>query len=1000
MVQNMRRIFFTTTLFIILAQLTTAQRTVYYEESQKLFNQGKEMFSEGNYTGAQDFLSRYVAQSNNRLLLEEARYMIAVSAFERGSENSGSALRNFLDEHPESSHRNRVYFLVASYHFDRKEWQLAKAAFDASDLDYLTPSEQEDYSFRAAYTNLQLGNKNEARRYFGLLYRNSNKYRDAADYYSGYIDYSDGEYDAALRRFERLRNHSEYREEALFYSVQATFFKEDLEGAVRLAEDFVQTFPQSTHNEEIYRILGNGNYRLGRTARAIPYYEKYLTYTQNPLRGDAYFLGLSYSETGKYDDALRMFQKATGKQDALNQNAQLHLGQTYLKLGQKQAAQMAFEAASRDNFEPKVRETAMFNYALLAHETNFSVFSESITLFENFLREYPGSQYTNQVNDILAETFLTAKDYKAALAAINRISNPGRRILEAKQMVLFQLGAQEFVNGDMNAAIRYFNNTLSLGDYDAKAKNNAYYWRGEAYYRTGNYTNAGNDFAQFTQNASSSYDNYASGWYNLGYSYFKQQQYVPAVNAFQRYVSAETDKNKPELADAYNRIGDSYYYNRNFAEAEKLYAQAAAANPSAADYAAYQKAFVMGLQHNYQGKITALDNLMQHYPNSQYFDDALYEKSRALTMLGRENDAIGVLQKLVSDYPQSRLASQAGIQLGQLYYNTGNYTASIDAYKNVIKNFAGSDDAKSALVSLETVYRETNDIQSYVNYANSLPGGIRITPSRQDSLTYLAAEGLYMKGSKNEAEAAMLRYLQSYPHGAYAGDANYYLGIIVDEKGNTPQALSHFRKVIDANNTKFLDNALSYAANAEYESGDYRAALADYSKLAHTANSAANRQKGLMGVIRAQSRLENDSEASRAATELLRNPNLSPEIKTEALYLRAKAYHKINEEEKAIADFQSIANDTRNIYGAEAQFILADTYFRRKSYDKAENQVKEFMKQGTPHQYWMARALIILSDTYRAKGDNFQAQQYLESLKNNYKGSESDIQQMINERLN
>ncbi len=50
---------------------------------------------------------------------------------------------------------------------------------------------------------------------------------------------------------------------------------------------------------------------------------------------------------------------------------------------------MAFEAATRDNYDPQVRETALFNYALLAHETNFSVFSESITLFENFLSEYP-----------------------------------------------------------------------------------------------------------------------------------------------------------------------------------------------------------------------------------------------------------------------------------------------------------------------------------------------------------------------------------------------------------------------------------------------------------------------------------------------------------------------------------------------------------------------------------------------------------------------------------
>ncbi|HBK31018.1 MAG TPA: hypothetical protein DEF88_08760, partial [Porphyromonadaceae bacterium] len=74
--------------------------------------------------------------------------------------------------------------------------------------------------------------------------------------------------------------------------------------------------------------------------------------------------------------------------------------------------------------------------------------------------------------------------------------------------------------------------------------------------------------------------------------------------------------------------------------------------------------------------------------------------------------------------------------------------------------------------------------------------------------------------------------------------------------------------------------------------------------------------------------------------------------------------------------------------------------YRWKSYDKAEAQAKDFMQKGTSHQYWMARALIVLSDTYIAKGDTFQARQYLESLQANYKGGEADIQEMIRERLN
>lgn len=57
------------------------------------------------------------------------------------------------------------------------------------------------------------------------------------------------------------------------------------------------------------------------------------------------------------------------------------------------------------------------------------------------------------------------------------------------------------------------------------------------------------------------------------------------------------------------------------------------------------------------------------------------------------------------------------------------------------------------------------------------------------------------------------------------------------------------------------------------------------------------------------------------------------------------------------------------------------------------------MKEGTSHEYWMAKAVIVLADVYKAKGDKFQARQYLESLQANYKGSEQDIADGIAQRL-
>ncbi|HOU27401.1 MAG TPA: tetratricopeptide repeat protein, partial [Paludibacteraceae bacterium] len=66
------------------------------------------------------------------------------------------------------------------------------------------------------------------------------------------------------------------------------------------------------------------------------------------------------------------------------------------------------------------------------------------------------------------------------------------------------------------------------------------------------------------------------------------------------------------VLDANNRIGDSYYQNRQFAEAKRYYNQAIAtgAQLPGADYATFQKGFVAGLERNHNEKISTLRNLI------------------------------------------------------------------------------------------------------------------------------------------------------------------------------------------------------------------------------------------------------------------------------------------------------------------------------------------------------------------------------------------------------
>jgi TolA-binding protein len=954
---------------------------------------------DNNYAGCINTLEEFKNRSKETKLTEEADYMIVSSLFYQGKAGDGAILKDFLDEYPESYHRNQISFFTGSAHFAQKDWNKARFWLSRSDVDYLSVGEQEDYSYRMAYACLRTGNRAQAKNLFGLLARDSKKYNEPASYYLAYARFQDGEYDQAIPVFRKLKSKSVYRENAAFYLIQGEYLQGNASGTISEAQDFLSSYPDSKNLGEVYRLSGSSYYRQGDIQNAIRNYEQYRGTTSTPFRDDMYRLAEAYYQTGAYSKAVEALKDVASTTDKLGQAGQMLLGQSYLKLNDTQNAVMAFEAAARSEFDPAISEEALYNNVMMRNRDGGAAFGEAITASQRFLTKYPDSKYTGDVSGALASTLLSSKNYGMALAAIDNIKSPDRRILEAKQIILFQSGVQNFIDKRYDQALNDLNAAIDMGTYNTDVRNEAYFWRGDIAYRNGDYRTAARDYATYTGQASSSRNNYALALYNLAYSDFQEKNYSAAINNFKKYVSAEKNRRSPNYTDALNRIGDINLFNRNFSEAERYYAQAVSANPENADYAEFQKAFVMGLQRDYNGKVNALNSMIANYPNSQYQDDALYEKSRALVMLNKEQEAITVLEKLLKEHPHSNIAQKAGVQLGQLYFNTNNPRKSAEAYKQVIANYPNSEEARTAIQSLEAVYKDMNDIGSFASYVNSLGKGTIVSATRQDSLTYLAAENVYMKGRKDESGSAFNRYLQSYPDGVFAGDAHFYLGNMAFEAKDFNTALNNFNEVIRSNNPKYIDDALVLASGIEFDRKNYDAAYTTYEHLNRVASNTENKDIARLGMLRCAYLMKKDNDVVAAANKILQETKVSTAVANEARFYRGQSYMNLKKADEAAADFQVVAKDTRTEFGAQSRFLLAEMYYKWKSYDEAEKQVLAFMKDGTPYQYWMARAVIVLSDTYVAKGDKFSARQYLESLQANYKGGEADITSMIDERL-
>lgn len=491
---------------------------------------------------------------------------------------------------------------------------------------------------------------------------------------------------------------------------------------------------------------------------------------------------------------------------------------------------------------------------------------------------------------------------------------------------------------------------------------------------------------------------YALANYNLGYIAFHRKDYTQASNYFQKYIQLEKGENTTALADAYNRIGDCHLHVRNFEEAKHYYSQAEQMNTPSGDYSFYQLALVSGLQKDYTGKITLLNRLVGKYPASPYAVNAIYEKGRSYVLMDNNNQAITSFKELLNKYPESPVSRKAAAEIGLLFYQKGDYNQAIEAYKQVIEKYPGSEEARLAMRDLKSIYVDLNRIDEFAALANAMPGHIRFDANEQDSLTYTAAEKIYMKGRMEEAKTSLNKYLQTFPEGAFSLNAHYYLCLIGSEQKNYDMILLHSGKLLEYPNNPFAEEALILRAEVQFNQQNTAEALASYKMLKEKATNVERRQLAETGILRCAFLLRDDVETIHAATDLLVEPKLSPELRNEALYYRAKAYTNQKAGKKAMDDYRELAKDTRNSYGAEAKYQVAQGLYDAKEYAAAEKELLNYIEQSTPHAYWLARSFVLLSDVYHATGKDLDARQYLLSLQQNYQGND-DIESMIESRL-
>ena len=966
-----------------------------------------------NPLGTIDQLSRFETLSGLG-----AELMLAKAYYRMGDARCVPILRDFIASNPASEQVQTARMLLGDFYFFSHDFANAVTVYEDLDVEWLSKPDAATYSYRKAFSLIKTGHFNRAVPLLSRL-RDNSTYGRAAVFYLAYIDYVNGDYDKAYDGFaeslemggydssssssagsRNMPRRGEYIPtglEAGYYMLQIEFMRGQYDTVISGGTGLLKKTPVPELIPETRRIMGESYFKQGDLDNAAEYLNRYIEETQSePTASAIYTLGVIDYENGDYESAAERFGQIGEEYEDISQSAYLYMGQCAIRQNEPDLAAIAFRKAYQMNYDPKVAETALYNYIASVTRGGKVPFASSVSLMQEFVDNYPDSKYAPEIEQYMAVAYYNEKDYANALKSINRISRPDAKVLAAKQKILFEYGVREMSNGNAEGAEEYLSEAMTLSRFDAKTGSQTALWLGDALYAQRKYGEAEKAYAQYLRNDKGG-DNSTLGLYNMAYSLYMQDKFSSALAYFDDALSGKPKLPSNLSTDALVRKADCLYYLGRLNSAADVYSQAMKAGAAAADYAAMRRAVIAGVNGDNATKARLLGEMMETFPNSKWISTAMLEQALAYMETEDTDKAIKTLNNLSRKFPNSPETRTAMLQMALLYSKQGNETAADEAYKSVISKWPSSEEAQTASDELRRIYASRGELSQLADFLRRVPGAPQLDSSEVEQLTYDAAASEYAAGG---SDRKLVQYVQSYPDGKYVAqalrdiaeyqftdenrpdDALQTIETLLKKRPyaqQVPGALLLKAQILEEAYPNRTDEILSTYREVEKRGGSAYSAYAWAGIMRHTADAAE--------------RLEYARKVREAG-------GLDSDILDEARYYEAAGLlAEGSDVQEAVSTLKSLAESPQSLPGSRAAVALGEYYLGAKQYKKAIEVLSAFTDSGTPHEYWLARGYIALADAYRASGKKQLALEYIRSLKDNYPGDDQDIAEMINKRL-
>lgn len=1005
---------------LVIAVIMMAVQPVFGQKSssdegvRQLYRQAVDLYQKEKYASAQHLFDKLTADAAgvDDEMAREACFYGAVCAERLGNSDADFRLTEFLRRYPQNKHTNMANFYLGNYHYAAGDYVKALKYYKKVPTREVEYGHRSEYNFKVGYCYFVDEDYAEAKKFFAQDINGRTKYTNASLYYYAHLQYMEGKYDLALRNFEKLQSDNKFAKIVPSYVARIYYYLGKNDELLQMAPTLLLEEDVFKKNE-IRQMVAEVYFNRGEYKNALDYYTAAMRNrdreetaavqdvapatskgkkAQLPVActpQDSYYqIGYCHYMLHQYDSAQFYLGKKTACDDSVAQSALYVLGDVDIKLGRKNDARSMFLQASKMDYDPKIKEDALFNYAKLSYELNANPYNESIRSFEDYLAKYPKSVHKAEVQEILSSLYFTTRNYKDALTLIEKIPDRTPLMNQAYQRIVINRGIEVFNTGNMKNAASYFQKAAKINALP-KYTTDAYYLYAESRYRMGDYDAAGKTLDRFmvSSNATTS-PYYRQALYTHGYLCMKRNNIADAADDFKIFLRlADKSIDKHQVNDVNNRLGDCSYLDSKYAEAIKYYDRVIEAEDADADYATYQKALCYGAMGKYHEKLTYLNQIFERYNQSPLAPKALFEIGNTYLVCDNNEMALLYFNNFRTRYPQNSLVKTALLNMGLIYYNTDRNNEALDVFDQLLTHYAGTDEARDALSTVKNIYVSQNRVDEYFTYVKRTTK-TNVSTVEQDSTLYMSAENLYMNGDCESSVKSFESYLSKFPEGLFHLQAHYYAADCLFRNGQNEQALPHYEAVAAASRNSYTERSLHNAANIAYNLNNFTKALDLYGQLVEVAENANNRLAGRVGYLRSWVHLAQRDSIVSAARMLLSEPKITDELRDEARISMARSYYETPATyPQADSIYTLLTGSTNGDYSGEASYRRAEMRFLQADYDASE-RVIETITAAPVSDYWLAKSFILWADIFHARGNNLQAKQTLQSIIDNYDGDD------------